>query len=287
MADKKCSEEVEKLVEEFRTWANNQPHLPNNLEHRLVKRFLHGCYYDLAKTKTAFELFISIRESSPELLNDRDPLSLHIQKVFSILHLAQIKISGNRKLWIWKLNDPGMKNFDCYQDAKMFFITTDMWLLFDEFYEDGDVVLMDTKDINSIMFLYTKFSLSLARKMLKFQQEAIPVRLKEIHIVNAPTFINKLFSFIKPFLRKEITKMIHVHACNSDTLYDHFDKNDLPEDYGGTRGKMADHMEEIVQDILSKREYFLQNDLWRVENQLHKSNLTETKGQPLLAVEID
>ncbi|CAH2982136.1 unnamed protein product [Chilo suppressalis] len=237
----KTPEEINELVKKFRKWINTQPQLPNDLEDKLLRRFLHGCHYDLEKTKNAFKIFISVREQCPELLCDRDPLSPQVQKMFTFLKQAQIMLPRNRKLWIWKLDDPGMLNFDSFQDAKMFFIITDMWLLFDDVLEDEDIILTDTKDIVSLRFFYSKFSFSIARRMIKYQQvndntyhlfviqvaakvihlseyasinnrgddgEALPVRLKQIHIVNTPPFIDRLFTWIKPFLKKEITDMI-------------------------------------------------------------------------------
>ncbi|CAH0758099.1 unnamed protein product [Diatraea saccharalis] len=206
----KSPEEIKDLLKQFREWINSDPQLPNDIEDRILTRFLHGCHYDLEKTKNAFKIFISVREQCPELLCDRDPLSPQVQKMFTFLKQAQIMLSNNRKLWIWKLDDPGLQNFDSFQDAKMFFITTDMWLLFDDILEDEDILLTDTKDIISMKFFFTKFSFSIARKMMRYQQEALPVRLKQIHVVNAPPFIDRIFSWLKPFLKKEITEMVSI-----------------------------------------------------------------------------
>ncbi|CAH2982135.1 unnamed protein product [Chilo suppressalis] len=286
----KTPEEINELVKKFRKWINTQPQLPNDLEDKLLRRFLHGCHYDLEKTKNAFKIFISVREQCPELLCDRDPLSPQVQKMFTFLKQAQIMLPRNRKLWIWKLDDPGMLNFDSFQDAKMFFIITDMWLLFDDVLEDEDIILTDTKDIVSLRFFYSKFSFSIARRMIKYQQEALPVRLKQIHIVNTPPFIDRLFTWIKPFLKKEITDMMHFHTPNSDTLYNYFSKDELPEDYGGTLAKIDDRMQDFVEEIVSKREYFLKNDLWKVkkEDEEKCENINELKeGLSLTALTID
>ncbi|KAL4717265.1 hypothetical protein ACJJTC_017152 [Scirpophaga incertulas] len=263
MSESKSTKELQKQVEQFRQWAESQAHFPKNLEDRLLRRFVHSCYYDMDKAKAAAELFFTLRASCPELLNDRDPLSPQMQKVLKMINLATLNISGNRKLWVWQLNDPGLEQFDYIQDVRMFFMTTDAWLLTDDMLEDADIAIMDVKDI-SLKFI-TKFNVSVARKLSKYQEDAIPIRLKQIHLVNAPPFIDKIFNLMKPFLKQDMTDMIHFHTPKSNTLHNFFSKDELPEDYGGTNGKMEDHMKNVVALLNSQRDLLCNNDLWKAQ----------------------
>ncbi|CAG9790934.1 unnamed protein product [Diatraea saccharalis] len=271
MAESKSPEEIEQQVVQFKEWIVNQSSLPTkDLDDKLIKRFLHSCYYNIDQAKSAIELFFSIRSSIPELLNDRDPLSPQFQRALKIVNVAQIRISGNRNLWAWQLNDPGLEVFDYIQDVRLFFLTMDSWLLNEEHLEDADLVMLDVKDI-SLKFL-TKFNVSVAKKMSKYQQDALPIRLKQIHIVNAPPFIDKIFGLMKPFLKQEVTEMVHFHPPKSDTLLNYFDKDDLPEDYGGTKGRMEEHMKRVIDVVMSKRDVLLRNDLWRSEMKSKSKN---------------
>ncbi|CAG9116981.1 unnamed protein product [Plutella xylostella] len=115
MSEARDPEEVQRQLAELKQWVAGQPQLPNDLGDNLLTRFLHSCYYDLERAKTAINLFCTIRLNSPELLNNRDPESEKIQKTLKIVNLAQLKISGNRNLWIWQLNDPGLERYDFVQ----------------------------------------------------------------------------------------------------------------------------------------------------------------------------
>ncbi|XP_059061367.1 alpha-tocopherol transfer protein-like [Achroia grisella] len=263
MTEAKSPEELQELVKQMRQWIDELPQTPKDLDDKLLKRFIHSCYYDMDKAKAAAELFFSIRNSSPELFSNRDPESPQMQKTLSIVNLARFQISGNRNLWIWQLNDPGLSKYDYIQDVKMFFLTTDAWLLDEEHLEDSDVVIMDVKDI-TLRFL-TKYNMSVARKLAKYQEDALPIRLKQIHLVNAPSFIDKIYGLMKPFLKQDITNMLHFHPPKSDTLFKFLDKEDLPEDYGGTLGKMEDHMKDVMELLNKKRESLICDDLWKVE----------------------
>lgn len=259
----KCTEDVQKQVEALQEWAKNHSNFPKDIENKLLLRFLHSCYYDIDKAKNAAELFFSIRSTSPELFSDRDPLSPQIKKSLDIINLAQYEISDGRNVWIWQLNDPGLEKYDYFGDAKLFMLATDSWLLADHRLEDSDIVIMDVKDI-TLKFI-TKFNLSIARKLSKYQEDAMPIRLKQIHIVNAPPFIDKVFSLMKPLLKQEVTQMIHFHTPNSETIYEYVSKDDLPEDYGGKREKMEEHMKRVLDLLHTQRQHFLHNNLWRVD----------------------
>ncbi|CAB3244669.1 unnamed protein product [Arctia plantaginis] len=259
----KSPEEIQKLVKELKDWIMRQPHLPKDLDDKIIQRFLHSCFYDLDAAKNAMELFFRIRVTSPEIVNFRDPDSPQMQKALKIVNMAQYQISKNRNIWIWQLNDPGLDNYDYLQDARLFFMTVDAWILSNEHYEDADIVVMDVKDI-TLKFI-TKFNVSIAKKLSKFQEDAMPIRLKEVHIVNAPPFIDKLYGLMKPFLKPKMTELIHFHSPKSQTLYNYVSKEDLPEDYGGTRPSMNEQMEKVVDTVMKYKKTFLHENFWKSE----------------------
>ncbi|KAF9808562.1 hypothetical protein SFRURICE_002022, partial [Spodoptera frugiperda] len=185
-------------------------HCVNN---RLILRFLHSCYYDVEKTKQTIELFFKVRDSAPELVNHRDPLSPAMQKAMKIAKVAHYEISGKRNVWFWQLNDPGLEQYDYIQDARMFFMTCDAWILSNDELAEEDIVVMDAKDI-SLKFI-SKFNMSVARKLSKYQE-------------------------------------IHFHVPKSETLYKYLDKEDLPSDYGGTRPSMEEMNKKVVEIVMEK-----------------------------------
>lgn len=36
----------------------------------------------------------------------------------------------------------------------------------------------------------------------------MPIRLKQVHIVNAPSFIDKLHALMKPFMKQEVNELV-------------------------------------------------------------------------------
>lgn len=102
---------------------------------------------------------------------------------------------------------------------------------------DGEIPIFDMAGY-SLRHL-TKTVLSSLRVYMKFVQEAHPVRLKEIHVLNCPSYLDKVLTVVKPFIKSEVFKLIHFHLPGADTPFKHFPRSMLPEEYGGEAGKMS------------------------------------------------
>lgn len=77
--------------------------------------------------------------------------------------------------------------------------------------------------------LVRKFQISLF-----VQQDSMPLRIKNIHIVNQPYIFNVVFALFKPFLREKLRSRIIFHGTDRNSLHQYMNPKYLPECYGGT-----------------------------------------------------
>jgi len=100
----------------------------------------------------------------------------------------------------------------------------------------GVVVIMDFKGLGmkQVKGLSPSFSL----RLLTFIQEAMPMRLKEVHFVNQPFLFNMVWQMFKPFVKDKLKKRMFFHGDKMESLHKHIDPACLPEDYGGTLPKI-------------------------------------------------
>lgn len=70
----------------------------------------------------------------------------------------------------------------------------------------GDVHISDMKC--HTMGHMRRLSLRIFRTMLKFLQEAYPVRIKAVHMVNCPPYMNKILAIVKPFVSKQVFELV-------------------------------------------------------------------------------
>lgn len=256
--------EYNKDLVAIKDWLVKQPHLPNDVGDLLLLRFLTSCDYSLEKSKRTIDLFFTIRSTTPEVFLNRDPWSLEIKRVFEITDMIPLprKTKENYKVFIYRLNNPNLDLFNFIDAIKGFFMLADTRLTEDDDIPAGEIPVFDSANI-SLKFI-GKMNLSILRKYMLYTQEAIPIRLKQVHIINAPSYIGKIHAVLKPFLKSEVAKLIKFHEPNSTTLYDDIPQELLPEEYGGECGTIEEIKRHWIKRIEAKRDWFLDDERWAV-----------------------
>ncbi|KAJ8950112.1 hypothetical protein NQ318_017837 [Aromia moschata] len=96
----------------------------------------------------------------------------------------------------------------------------------------GAVVIFDMDGLS--LSQTTKFTPSFAKRIVDWLQDSVPLRIKNIHIVNQPYIFKIVFSLFKPFLREKLRSRIIFHGTDRKSLHQYMDPKCLPECYGGT-----------------------------------------------------
>lgn len=97
----------------------------------------------------------------------------------------------------------------------------------------GDVYVLDASVATPAHF--AKFTPAIVKKFLVCVQEAYPVKLKEVHVVNVSPLVDTIVNFVKPFIKEKIRNRIFMHS-DMKTLYDYIPREILPTEYGGDAG---------------------------------------------------
>jgi len=101
---------------------------------------------------------------------------------------------------------------------------------------NGIVIIMDYDGMG--MTQVTQFTPSFCMQLMTFIQEAIPLRIKAVHIVNQPFVFNMVWTILKPLLTKKLKERTHFHGNKMASLHKHMNKEVLPADYGGDLPKI-------------------------------------------------
>ncbi|RZC33570.1 CRAL TRIO domain containing protein [Asbolus verrucosus] len=96
----------------------------------------------------------------------------------------------------------------------------------------GVVIIID---FDGLSFAQTrKFTPMWLKRIVDWIQDCIPLRIKNLHIVNQPYLFNLIYNLIKPFLREKLKKRLIMHGKNHASLHQYVKPELLTPNYGGT-----------------------------------------------------
>lgn len=163
--------------------------------------------------------------------------------------ISTLKVNANQKLFLYS-------QFDFDNVIKSFFLAADYrFSILDEKLpfgvNDGDIPIFDMAGFSYRHI--TKLSLSTIRCYMKFTQEAFPVRLKQIHLINCSPVLSKVLMILRPFMKAKVRDLLNYHSPESTTLFEHVPQDILPNEYGGKAGSMIDIKKNLVKQLESNR----------------------------------
>ncbi|XP_075992609.1 alpha-tocopherol transfer protein-like isoform X2 [Anticarsia gemmatalis] len=96
----------------------------------------------------------------------------------------------------------------------------------------GAVVIFDMDGLSMQHVL--QFTPSFANRIVDWLQEAIPLRIKGLYIINQPFIFDMVFKIFKPFLKEKLRSRIVFMGNDRKILHEHISPKCLPDKYGGT-----------------------------------------------------
>lgn len=78
----------------------------------------------------------------------------------------------------------------------------------------GVVVIMDFDGLG--MSQVRSLTPAWSKRLLTFIQDAMPIRLKQVHIVNQPYIFNLIWTLFKPFVRDKLSKRVSINTLKLD-----------------------------------------------------------------------
>ncbi|KAG5333139.1 TTPAL protein, partial [Acromyrmex charruanus] len=249
-------------IQILKDWCMKQPHLPKILDIEYVL-FLHSNYYHIEAAKNTIEEYYTSRTHMPEFFSDRDPLGTkQLREIFKVT--AQMTLSmpteEGYKIVYTRLIDYEPSRFIYNDVMKYFSMVVDLWL-YTEGTAKGHVIVID---MTGVTFAHAgRLSPIGIKKYLYYLQEAIPIRLKGLHFINTNAVMDIILSMMKPFMKKELMDVLHIHTSPKDTLGKFMPLEAFPCNVGleGKARPWNEQQEEQLKRLEHHREWFLQDEV--------------------------
>ncbi|KAH8420619.1 hypothetical protein KR009_012178, partial [Drosophila setifemur] len=251
-------------------WFQANEKLPQEIEPLLLRRFYQCMFGDVEETKKLIEVNYALRNRHPHLFIQRDPLDDDSRRTFDYADILPLPglTPEKYKVSLYCFRDFEPSKMHHTEDTRAFFMVSDCrFVTLDdpahpEILSEGEVQIFDMK--GTTMRHISRLTISTLRAYIKFLQLAFPVRLRAIHMVNCPTYLDRIVSVVKPFISDEVFKLIRFHTVSMDSLYEFVPRQMLPEEYGGSAGSLVNLRAETHKALVEHRAYLMNPNQWLV-----------------------
>ncbi|XP_041972601.1 alpha-tocopherol transfer protein-like isoform X2 [Aricia agestis] len=224
------------LLKEWTQNLDKSKYIPKDLSNKQLLLFYNACYGDIEKTKTCMEKYYNYRKNAPELFDNRVLDSEELRLASQVLEFSFLpeKSCEGYDIIYHRLHDTEPSKYHLEPGVKMLFMTVDACLS-KRGPQAGYIFLFDMRGVK--LGHLTRVSLLTLRKFFLYIQEAMPVRMRAIHVLNTEPILDKLMILIRPFMEKKFFDMLKFH--NKDENLEKFyetviPRSALPSDHGGS-----------------------------------------------------
>lgn len=222
-------ESVERLRELLKAETDLKCPLDNDA---WLVRFLRPCKYYPESALKLIKNYYSFKVKHANVYDGLKPSSEKNIFEQNILTVLPTRDQHGRRILIielgkkWKHNkcslDEVYKGCVLYLEAAMLEPTSQI---------AGTVVIFD---MDGLTLQQTwQFTPPFAKRIVDWLQDAMPLRVKNIHIINQPYIFNMVFALFKPFLREKLKSRIIFHGTDRKSLHKYLSPKCLPQSYGG------------------------------------------------------
>ncbi|GLV38420.1 uncharacterized protein CBL_13029 [Carabus blaptoides fortunei] len=247
----------------LKEWLQNQDDMPKFTDETMALFFL-ACKNHVENTKKCARNYYLAAKDGPELFNDRDITRIDIQSQLKILNFCVMpqRTDEGYVVTLHRLVDYEASLYHMDVAMKVLFMTMDTSL-----YDDpptGIITLFDMKGVG--LKHLTRIKLGAMKKFFFYVQEALPLQLRAIHVLNIVWFFDKIFKLVKPFIKPEVIEQLYLHtsSVNMDEFYNKcIPKKCLPSDYGGDLDSVRELQKITDKKLVEMQEYFVKEQMIR------------------------
>ncbi|XP_014253369.1 clavesin-1 isoform X2 [Cimex lectularius] len=231
-------EVVEEALLKLRELLKGEPSLQFRDDDEVLKIFLRPCKFypesALQLMKKVSDFKVKHAAVIGSVLPDDEKSAMVDHNVVNVLvdrdqNGRRVLIANLGSLW-----DTRAINGD--QIFKLFYMVHVLAMQEPETLIRGVVVILDFSNmgLKQVAQLTPSFSF----RLLSFIQEAMPLRLKQVHIVKQPFIFNAVWKVFQPFVKEKLKTRLYFHGSKMSTLHELMSPEYLPENYGGKLPKI-------------------------------------------------
>ncbi|KAJ0173134.1 hypothetical protein K1T71_011310 [Dendrolimus kikuchii] len=268
---------IKEGIDAVQEWIKKQDHLSEAGKY-LSRTILERVYIiekgSLEATKKRVEKMLTFRGMMPELCMNRTVGEFEtLWDCVNYVPLPKLNPSDRSRVMVTQFLTEKLEQFSLLAYFRYCYVIGEYRLNFD--YTPAERFIIDLTNIH--IGLLGKLNPVVVKKAEVLCSEGIGTKIKGIHILHAPPFIDKLVMLLKQALREKVANRVHVHNSYED-LYKHIPKEILPKDYGGDEtscSKLSEQWRQSLKQDDAKRLLKESDKLISDESKRHESKFNE------------
>jgi hypothetical protein len=249
----------EKMLEQFREWIRKNPDICNcRTDDSFLLRFLRVKKFSLPMAQQVLMKYINFRQTFSHLVFNADYLIPSITELISngYIYASPFRDSNGRRVILYNI-----RKFDPHKHTNSDMTKVHM-ITYEVLMEDEESQVMGFTHIADISHASpthaTIWSPIEFSTMVKWGEQSIPMRHKEIHLINLPAAVRYFYDLISSLASEKMRSRIKVHN-SVESLRKRVDPKVLPKELGGSI-PMAEMIDLWKKEVSAKRESILHLD---------------------------
>ncbi|XP_063905686.1 alpha-tocopherol transfer protein-like [Zophobas morio] len=230
------------------------------LDARTLLNFLRRSKFSLEQTKKRLDTYFTVKNAFPEFFTKRDITLPELQRIYEIWSFAVLPIltPQGRRVTVVMYRGRNFQMEDTVNFCKIVLMMTDIRAQEEEGVHDilvVDAAPVQLKNLGNV-------SLVAVKRFLFCALEGLPVRVKEFHVINASPLVGLVVKWASRFVKDKVIRRVQIHD-SLESLHECLPKKFLPEEIGGTAGKLEDFMQQCWVTLEEHVEWFKEQEKFK------------------------
>lgn len=275
---------------QFREWITKSRDVRNvQTDSNFLLRFLRAKKFSLPMAQQTLLKYLNLKKRFPKATCDLDCLDPKMNDLFTsgYLFVSPIRDKQGRRVIIGVGSNLDPHKYTDEDHFRIHMITYETLLCDEETQVRGLTYFGDIKGVSTSHI--TLWSPTEFARAIKWGEQSIPLRHKDVHFINVPAPFRYVYDFFLSRLSPKMRNRITIHT-NVTEVHESIGTECLPKEYGGTI-PLAEMIESWKAEMLTHRQQLLALDQMEIlnpgaiigrRNAGPKANVLTGGGEPVL-----